>query len=964
MAAATKSAGASTSMRTDFRAPFFQLNIGEAGAVPPAFAALRERIAPRDDMTVKGRLGQMLASAVFHGALLDRRWWCRWVEAATRHAPLVDDLLWIELDPLEPGGDGPASQPRRWFADPITRLLLAHWHRDKLEVDGSDVDAWLGSYLGGKQGEAADALLKHSTVHWQLRIPPLLVAHARGELGTVPICPSNWRRVSNLSFKPSDEPFRRYVPSSGQVGRADTPQRYDAEIARLLTRGSWDIRKRRQSELDAKKQVAEQAGRFAKAQRPRSVLRTLAQWVAFTLTRDRGKLQAGLKPSTVGSYLYYLTAELFDAEDTPIAWTEEQLFERYDTRLGAVELNSRRTKLLDAIYDFHRFLRSEREDLGPTPEHLEDYRAQGRVSANLITPGEYERALGLCDSVEMRLCLMLGFRAGLRLTETLGLTVSDVFEHRGGCELIVTHNKLRRLKTLTSRRIIPLDALLSASELKLLLDWVRERRRAANASRAVGLLIGPVDSDKPLSEGPVAEELHGILHQAAGAALKDHHLRHSFGSYLAATLLLPDEVADPAVPATLIKVISPERKRKLADRLLGSEKLGQHALHATSALMGHIVTPTTLRWYTHLLDLSLMHHVSRPCIEAGLPRAEACALAGQGRARAPLPVGCNSIAEKAGYRRPRLSSAALDGTPPEVWQVSQVRGRRAARIERVLSGPETLEVRAKQRLRSPQPIRQRGSDWREIVGAFHPNSIHPLAEQWRKAAADLQTLTTKSGRPRHPAEILDVPSSRKWIEFLDEHWRHDRSLSAIERRALLYAATHWDTARYGVRFRSRPLALAWRNLLQDLGFANDLLRLSLSGNFADRSSAEIHRMLAQSDDLPGTAARRGWRGTITIAFEGDDEHRRQVRSAGHFLVAILAIREGFNQPQAAQLPLLNSLSRRGRASPPGTRTEDLGSILQLPDQTIVQRRAARWRSRAGNESRCSAQLGCDAGRHP
>lgn len=933
-------------MRTEPRPPF-DLDIGAAGAVPPALAGLWERIAPREGMSVEERLGQLLTSAVFHGALLDRRWWRRWMEAAVSHAPLLEDLLWIELDPLEPGGDGPASQPRRWFADPITRLLLAHWHRDQMRAGEFDVGACIHAFLGGgNKHEASNLLLKHATVHWQLRIPAALVAHARGELAAVPVSPNDWRRLINLSFDQSPGPFRRYTPQQTVKPEEATTQRFDAEIARILNRASWGMRKGGQSELDSKKQAAKLADEFAGRHRPSTVLRTLAQWVAFTLRRDRGKLQAGLKPSTVGSYLYYLTAELFDFDDNPMEWTEEQLFERYYARLGRVELDSRRTKLLDAIHDFHEFLRSKREDLGPAPKHLEDYRAQGRVSANLITPGEYERALSLCDRDDLKLCLMLGFRVGLRLKESLGLTVGDVFEHRNGCDLIVTHNKQRRLKTLTSRRIIPLDVFLSDNELKQLLKRVRERRAAANASKAQGLLIGSIDSDKPLSEGTTSEELFCILHRATGAALKDHHLRHSFGSYLAATLLLPDEVAGPAVPATLADVISPERKRRLADRLLGFEKLGQHALHATSALMGHIVTPTTLRWYTHLLDLSLMHHVSRPCAEAGLPRAEACALAGQGRARAHLPSRCKSVEEKGRYRRPPLSLIALDGAPPDRWQVSQVRGHQAARIERVLKGPITLEIRPKKRQGSERPLRKRGPDWREIVGALQADSTHELAKQWRAAAANLQTLTTKSGRTRHSADVLEVPNSRKWIAFLDEHWRHNRSLQAIERRALLYAVSHWDTARCCVRFRSRPLALAWRNLLQDLGFGDEMLRLSLSGNFADRSSAEIHEMLAQSNDLPGTAARRGWRGTITIAFEGDDEHRRQIRSVAHFVVATLAIREGFNQPQAAEQHLLVGQPRRATPGVLRRSTTVPDSILPLIDQTIVRRRAAHWRSRA------------------
>lgn len=886
--------------------PFFGFSVGNLEDLPSPLQALKERVAPCTTMSPQQRLGQLLASAVFNGALLDARWWKRWLEAVMVQAPIHDDLLWIDLEPVVPGGDGPLGQPRRWFADPVSRLLIAHWHNEGVECDTPHPEQCLQAYLGSETPGLTERLIEHSRRHWQLRIPPVLVAHAMGETGAVPVDRDDWRRILGLSTGRPGDP-NTFEPERIRAGSRRMPA-YLSDVRRIVIEAKRNSRRARPFKiLKEKKAAADRLGLHAAKLPVGSFAHQLTHWARYSLLKSRGRDQPGIMPGQVRTHLLNLSCEVFEEGDDPLSWTAEQLFDRYDSRLTRIELESRQHSVYEAIGSFHEYLQNCRPDMPALPAYFFQFRLEGNASANLISPAEYQHALRLCTSIENKICLMLAFRAGLRLNEILGLTVFDFFEGSGSWELVVNHNEFRRLKNRTSRRIVPLTALFaeasceggngkegSKHELALLLRHVRSRLEVAKATNASGLLIGPIHAKTEAQDTLRKEELEAILFVATRRKTDVHHLRHSFASYLLATMLLPGDVARPAVPRSLSSIISPQRKAQLSERLLGAEKLGQHSVHAVSALLGHIVSGTTLRWYAHLLDLSLMHHVSRPVHEAGLSRHQASVLTGQNKLTAkPVPESLQGKPTSF-YRRPKLSPMPLDGTPPTVWQVSQVRGRRARRIERVLRSNEELQVETRAKPKSAAALKVRKAGWREIVAALQPTSSIKEAPQWRTAAHVIRTLSMKSGRPRHGSDPFALEPSSKWVELVDFHWRSDRKLLAIERQALRYVIEHWDPSRDAVRFRSRPLALAWRDLLIDLQFKREEIKLSVTGSGSQRSSSDLHSSLRKDPNVPGTNKTRRRRGSICVSFTGQgSEQSRQLRRAAHFIIVLLAVREGY-----------------------------------------------------------------------
>ncbi|MBY6014689.1 tyrosine-type recombinase/integrase [Qipengyuania gaetbuli] len=886
-------------------APYWAGDALFADVVSEELNFVYSRIAPRPTASVEERAGQMLASAIFHGALLCRAFWKNWLEAATTSVWLDQDLAWVDIAPTDPSNSGPDSQTRRWFADPITRLLLAHWHKDGLRLQHYDPDQCLRAYFGPSEFAWGERLLRYSSQHWRLRIPPVLVAHALDFHRAVPPETEDWQRVLGFGreVKSKDDDKNqigksKYEKSSGADDGEPVPtdlppqtkeSSYDPELREVFR-----ILKASPQRKPPKRVTAEKISSILQTTPPGSPWLAVRKWCASALVNQRGRHSPGLEPATVKNYLGCLVADVFCANDRPETWSETELHERYEQSLEAIDFGTRRTKVHNAISSFHKYLQSENADLEDLPEELNRFRGEDRSAVNLLSPDEFAVSLKKCDSREHRLIMMLSFRAGLRLTETLGLMIGDFhFYGDGQCNLVVAKNAIRRLKTPESRRILPLDLLLDREEFAELRTWIDYRRALAAPTRAKGMLFGPIDGEKPLQAQPVEEQLGKLLHQVTGTALTVHHLRHSFASYLLTTLLLPNDNRGVRVPAQLTNVISYSRRKLLADRLLGSQKLGQHAVHAVSEAMGHILSSTTLRSYSHLLDLSLCQYVSQPSVEATLPDQEVRLLTGQNKPRA-ASFEPGKLAESTTYLRPSYPTDPLV-TAPGTFQVSHVRGRHASRIERPLRASKLRLKRVKAWAGKPVTLAPQDPDWRDIALGVSKRHRQLSNETWRASAKALKELRDKAGNSRH-AIGLNILDSPKWLKLVDKHWRPRLSLTKEQRRALFYAVEKWDYTRCGVRFTSRPMAVVWRELLLKLGFDASQIRISLTGRFEHRASKALHQQLATSIDLPGTSARRGRRGSILIRFYDESTHSRHLKDAGHFIILILAIREGYGLP--------------------------------------------------------------------
>ena len=160
-------------------------------------------------------------------------------------------------------------------------------------------------------------------------------------------------------------------------------------------------------------------------------------------------------------------------------------------------------------------------------------------------------------------------------------------------DLLIRRNDLRPLKTPASERNVPLHALLSPAETELVHSWVQFRGAELGVTRKC-----PIFTSGPMHSTPILERyLYGPLRQALREETGDptmvlHHLRHSF-----ATRMILEWGIDPEDP-----ILSALGQAPAPGNALKNEAAGRKSLYATSALLGHADTETTLASYFHMAD--------------------------------------------------------------------------------------------------------------------------------------------------------------------------------------------------------------------------------------------------------------------------------------------------------------------------------------------------------------------------
>ena len=600
------------------------------------------------------REGALFVSAVLFGALLDRRLWEQWngasrgmvvdVEATTCFQKVREsDLLIarpvnrlfrtgrIYIDLGVPFGTKGKAEARRWVADPLTDALLLHWQAARaaaLPATFALSDA-LVAFLGEEHRPSLEregllaALHPAAVARWQLRMPAFLV-HAAGDSGDCVSLPAaRWaalfagmttgsspdrkpQEVKCHALKPRDACVRE-IAAHLPAGRAATPKAF--------------VTAARQMRQDAVTQ-----------QQP--VERLLMLWAADRIdpAHDPRQRTRRLAPSTVEARAKILAPLLRAACGTvdPVTLSAERWAAALNAAIGSKLTDVRKSAALSCFTDW---LQRRVPHLTIAWDSRPPAEPSG-VSAAIVTSREYALLRDGFDPSTVngamaRILVSLGFRAGLRWDEAIGLRWDDLRATGDHLELTIRGNAARRLKTLASRRTVPLHLLLTDEERAELDAWTATRRAEAVAA----LPLGPAD---PLEHGrlfptfglPLHQGMMIVVQRALRAIIgprKDifHALRHSCGSYLLATLALPEDM-EVQVPAIDPQLVSHERRLRLAPALLGAGTAGRGAVHGVGALLGHSGDRATTRSYMHLHDWLIGLHVARP---SAVPRLTACTVA-------------------------------------------------------------------------------------------------------------------------------------------------------------------------------------------------------------------------------------------------------------------------------------------------------------------------------------------------
>lgn len=606
--------------------------------------------------------GALLVSAILFGALLDRRLWHDWL--ARSYGMILDmgvdpPLDWrSHLEAARRGGQGvtkgnPAPLPhlfragrawidctvgdhdqgtelKRWVADPLTHCLLRHWQSVRAAPPPvvSAAETAIATFLGAahwdfeRQSWLTAAIHEAATTKWRLRMPGFLVdaVSEHGQSVSLPL--SRWKAVLGEAIhearfevgkvserRTSTDPIRAIIQQALPAGRA-SPRRAFTEGAAAIADAA-----------------------FANHRSP--VERLVLQWAADRLDPKRNPKQRsrGLAPSTIdqraGALLRALRAE-FGARD-PRMCSRDELIDHVETMLRGDRDGPMIVNHLKCFFDW---LQRCQPELAIAFD--EAGRRSSGVAASVITGAEYARVLARFDPTDdrgatARLAIILSFRAGLRWSEVIGLSMSDLRRAGDTFELEVRDNAIRRTKSMAGRRLLPLHILLDEIEATELRRWWRARQ-AAQAIASRGRDQGDETRLFPAGTHDAVATLkltldHALREVSGDRRTNFHTLRHSFGSYLLTTLSLPGDLADSTlVPHLDPHLVSHVRRARIAGTLWGEGRLGQSAVHVASSLLGHSGSRSTLRSYMHLTDWVAGVYVARPGAQRGLPAALVAAL--------------------------------------------------------------------------------------------------------------------------------------------------------------------------------------------------------------------------------------------------------------------------------------------------------------------------------------------------
>ncbi len=350
----------------------------------------------------------------------------------------------------------------------------------------------------------------------------------------------------------------------------------------------------------------------------------LAGWCK-KLIRRGGRVKSKLTISTVTTYLSNIARSLIAHEqmigELEIATTDE--WEKlYETVLNDAKTSASRIRIQSRLHDFHHYLSNA---YAVPPIAFEAVgQQQHRVDVNIITPAEYRRAIAIIESSKQnqrfktiqKLVLILGYRLGLRRSESASLLLHDIAylpdrpEISG--DVIVRANKFHSGKSYSATRRLPLW-LLMPEEQTILVEWVQQRRGEVTTHSVEKQLLfcRSGDGNSLLEDKMLFRPIQIALKAVSGDKnLRYHHLRHSFVTFTLLRLLerKPDElleriwakddnghIAMPNVSADISDLAGlppqhrPSRKR-----------LWQLALWA-----GHASPDETLSSYSHSLDWAL-----------------------------------------------------------------------------------------------------------------------------------------------------------------------------------------------------------------------------------------------------------------------------------------------------------------------------------------------------------------------
>lgn len=334
-------------------------------------------------------------------------------------------------------------------------------------------------------------------------------------------------------------------------------------------------------------------------------IQLLVRWVQSLVHRPKGS--GFININSIERYLVALSpgfeavgyaADLLKMDDEDVTILYSEVLE-----------TSKARKIEDTLYvaqrlvDFHRWAKKKYAIEDPAWEELPETYAAAGVSPGLITEKEYQDALLLLlrlpeERLRHRLApavlLLLCYRFGLRGSEALGLLRSDVVILTDTIVVLVQNNRFRNLKTVTSRRQVPLVFNLSGREKKLIEQWLAEFAATHGSNGNAPLFFAEGTGQPLMAIGPIKFAAISVLKLVTyNPSTNLHHARHTAANFVG--LGVSHLELDMWIHAKTCKGKSPID----IEQILLSKPQSRSRMWAVSRFLGHVRGQTTCGSYLH-----------------------------------------------------------------------------------------------------------------------------------------------------------------------------------------------------------------------------------------------------------------------------------------------------------------------------------------------------------------------------
>ncbi len=371
-------------------------------------------------------------------------------------------------------------------------------------------------------------------------------------------------------------------------------------------------------------------------------LNPLHDWLVFQATGKEGGVFSKTSPLRASALMRYCSGFFHIVmEETrliPFAGARNDLSLEYAIQRIAQRILSTKSPM-PGVVGFRNFLYLLRQKLQITPDLDECFDVAGLPvlhRCRLITLSDYRNARALIHQrygnhplaeLQLKVALALGYRAGLRSGELCSRQIADfkfvTNEGKLQADLRIRTNEIYDLKSLSSKRTIPLHVLMTQDEMMELYSFLDMRKASLEASAR--------ESDLPFSDLAMqrARYLDREICSTIQEILRDvtfdknvvfHDLRHSAASFMMIRILDEGQFrhAFGGIPDYAAMRSEFGDHLPLSFSLNGPQEDHPSRLYALARILGHLDPRTSLMYYVHTADFIIACALQR---EIRLPLA-------------------------------------------------------------------------------------------------------------------------------------------------------------------------------------------------------------------------------------------------------------------------------------------------------------------------------------------------------